>query len=363
MAEEDEEYEGGEAEAEEGGGKKRARQLPVKKGVGGASVTLAKPLQGPAKALRDAYDFQTVPDASIGALCARFVATGMMPAGAAGGSAVRAWFAKEEGERLTRQGKSAPPPLREAVKECRLCHKHRLVSHALAANTRPWDCSLNPDAAFQRCTAAEEMSRADMNSLMASLRALRLAAMECRPVDALLLASDDATTRLRARLVQTRTARIAATIEAGAGPVILADNGAEAIGQPATAVKEKGKGKGKGKACTFSWTQEKEELVFAFADMLGGAEVKGADVVKLMAAAGKSLKGLTSGNAGRIDTLLKRRRQAIECVSTRMRAGIHQYPDSLRTGPFCDLTRGRWMPQQARRLWSCARRPTCAAAR
>ena len=142
MAEEGEDYEEDETEEEEGGGRKRARKPAVKKGVSGGSVTLAKPLQGPAKALRDAYDFQTVPDASIGALCARLVATGMMPAGAAGGSAVRAWFAKEEGERLTRQGKSAPPPLREAAKECRLCHKHRLVSHALAANTRPWDCSL-----------------------------------------------------------------------------------------------------------------------------------------------------------------------------------------------------------------------------
>ena len=83
MVEEDEDYEGGKAEEEEGGGKRRARKLTVKKGDGGASVTLAKPLQGPAKAPRDAYGSQAVPAASIGALCARFVATCMTPAGAA----------------------------------------------------------------------------------------------------------------------------------------------------------------------------------------------------------------------------------------------------------------------------------------
>ena len=83
MVEEDEDYEGGEAEEEEGGGKRRARKLTVKKGDGGASVTLAKPLQGPTKAPRDAYGSQAVPAASIGALCARFVATCMTPAGAA----------------------------------------------------------------------------------------------------------------------------------------------------------------------------------------------------------------------------------------------------------------------------------------
>ena len=120
MVEEDEDYEGGEAEAEEGGGRKRARKLPVKKGGGGGSVTLAKPLQGPAKAPRDAYGSQAVPAASIGALCARFVATCMTPAGAAMPPPLVLGHHCASGSPRRRgcadgQGKKVPISLREAV--------------------------------------------------------------------------------------------------------------------------------------------------------------------------------------------------------------------------------------------------------